>query len=153
METATWIFSSVMVFFCTSGTWENVHFHYWYATLWVVIIIYKEHWNTNWNGDAWEMKRWQGTSRRQRCLHNHKLDQKRKSHREPFYWAPQIQICLIPVTDTSSSVWEAKNIFSSEITIFFVCTAGTGKRAFHVGVYFSIATQQIKYKGHTLHCI
>ena len=69
------------------------------------------------------MKRWQRFTRRQSYLHEHRLDKKRdKNPSEALPIEPHIQICLVPVTDTSSSssVWAAKNIFSSEITIFFV---------------------------------
>ena len=92
-------------------------------------------------------------TRRQRYLHKHKLDKKRdKNPSEALPVEPHIQICLVPVTDTSSSsVWAAKNIFSSEITIFFVCTAGTSKRVFHISISFSSKRHQIKYMVCTLY--
>lgn len=112
----------------------------WYCNLQRILKYKLKQTNVKW-------KRWQIFTRRQRYLHNHKLDKKRdKNPSEALPFEPHIQICLIPVTDTSSSsVWEAKNIFSSEITIFFVCTAGTLKRVFHISISFSSSRHQIKY--------
>lgn len=145
METATWIFSSVTVFFCTSGTLKKMYilvpgmpYCRWYCNLQRILKCELK--------QTTEMKRWQRFTRRQSYLHEHRLDKKRdKNPSEALPIEPHIQICLVPVTDTSSSssVWAAKNIFSSEITIFFVCTAGTSERVFHISISFSRKRHQI----------
>lgn len=50
------------------------------------------------------MKRRQRATRRQRYLHNHKLGmEKTDKNSSKALPSPQIQMCIIPVTDTSSS--------------------------------------------------